>query len=203
MRCTRRACSVADGRLILETERLVLRREQPGDYDVWLTRFNTPEVTAHLGGPRTPEQIAEKFAHIARDWDAHGYSFMMVTLKESGLLIGTSGIGPIQADALPQALRDGVQIGWTIAADHWGRGYASEAARGVMAYAFGQAGVAALYGQTSLSNNASWRLMEKLGMTRRADIDYVDPAYPPEDNPTIIYALTAGDWRAQAQERLQ
>lgn len=192
---------MTDGRIILETERLVLRREMPGDYEAWLACINTPQVTAHLGGPRTPGQIAEKFERIARDWEAHGYSFMMVTLRESGRFIGTSGIGPIYADALPEELRSAVQIGWTLAADHWGRGYALEAARGVMGFAFDRAGLDALYGQTSESNIPSWRLMEKLGMGRRADLDYADPAYPPQDNPTKIYVLSREQWRAQGEAK--
>ncbi len=46
--------------VIAQAERIVLRREAPGDLEAWLEHLNTPEVTAHLGGPRTPEEVAEK-----------------------------------------------------------------------------------------------------------------------------------------------
>lgn len=184
--------------VIAQTERLVLRREAPGDLEFWLEHLNTPEVTAYLGGPRTPEEIAQKFEKIARSWEEHGFSFMMVTLKSSGALIGTSGIGLIDVEGAPDALRGAVQIGWTLRADHWGQGYAHEAAQAAMAFAFEKRGVETLYSQTSGSNRPSWRLMEKLGMQRRADLDYDDPKYPAADNPTIIYAIERAAWRAQA-----
>ncbi len=123
---------------------------------------------------------------------------MIVALRESDMLIGTCGIGPIDVECAPEALRAAVQIGWTLRADHWGQGYAQEAAQAAMAFAFEQRGVEILYSQTSGSNRPSWRLMEKLGMQRRADLDYDDPHYPAADNPTIIYAIDRETWRAQA-----
>ena len=54
-----------------------------------------------------------------------------------------------------------------------------------------------VYAQTSERNAASWGLMERLGMKRRADLDYPDPEYPPEDNPTMVYAITRDEWQAQ------
>lgn len=184
--------------VILETERLVLRREMPGDYEAWLEHLNTPQVTAFLGGPRTPEEVAAKFEKMARGWAEHGFSFMMVTLRESDAFVGTCGIGHIDTDAAPDELRGAVQIGWTFRADQWGKGLAIEAARSVMDFAFGKAGLETVYSQTSERNRPSWRVMEKLGMERRADLDYSDPAYPPEDNPTVIYAIGRAAWRAQS-----
>jgi len=48
---------------------------------------------------------------------------------------------------------------------------------------------------TSEANIASWRLMERIGMRRRKDLDFDDPRFPPEDNPTILYSLSHGEWR--------
>lgn len=197
MRCMPRACSVAE--IIATTERLILRKAKDEDLAAWMVHLNTPAVTAHLGGPRTEAEVAEKFARMNQSWDGEGFAFMVVTRKNDGLFLGTCGIGRIEAESAPDELRNAVQIGWTLRSDHWGHGYAGEAAQAVLAFGFDQVGLDIIYSQTSQSNAPSWRLMERLDMMRRADLDYVDTAYPPEDNPTIIYALGADDWRARAQ----
>jgi len=94
------------------------------------------------------------------------------------------------------ALKGQVQIGWSLRADCWGHGYAREAAEAMLRLAFGQFGLATVFGQTSESNAASWGLMKRLGMTRLAELDYFDPDYPPEDNPTMIWSLERTAWES-------
>jgi RimJ/RimL family protein N-acetyltransferase len=192
----RRGFSMAE--IVAETERVILRRWVPGDVEAWLEHLNTPEATAHLGGVRTPEEVAEKFDKMSRAWEEYGFSFLMVALRDGGVFLGTCGIARIESDAAPTELKGAVQIGWQLRADYWGQGYAVEAARAVMDFGFERPGVDSIYSQTSHANRASWRVMEKLGMHRRADLDYDDPKYPAEDNPTIIYAITRADWLRQA-----
>lgn len=189
----------ADAEVILETSRLRLRKEAEGDQAIWLEHMNTPQVMANMGGPRTAEQIAKTFLWKAEGWARNGYSFMLVERKSDGLLIGHCGLAPIDAESAPPTLKGQPQIGWTLRADCWGQGYATESARGVLDYAFDTLGQSTVYGQTSQSNVGSWRLMERLKMERLADLDYVDPDYPAADNPTKIYAITHADWRAQQE----
>lgn len=185
--------------IILETERLRLRKEAPGDQAIWLEHMNTPQVTARLGGPRTAEEVAASFRRKAEGWERYGYSFMLVERKADGLLIGHCGLAPIETGCAPPALKDQPQIGWTLRADCWGQGYAAEAARAVLTMAFDRLAKPLVYGQTSQSNAGSWRLMERLGMDRLSDMDYVDPDYPAADNPTMVYAITHAHWRAQQE----
>ncbi len=182
--------------MIAQTERLWLRTEAAGDQAVWAAHMNTPQVMAHLGGPRTAQQIADSFQRMADGWAQHGFSFMLLERKSDGLLIGHCGLTRIDTHAAPEALNGRIQIGWTLRADCWGQGYAMEAARAVMEMAFEKLRTRTLFGQTSEGNVASWRIMEKLGMTRRARLDYSDPDYPPQDNPTMVYAMSRDDWRA-------
>ena len=83
------------------------------------------------------------------------------------------------------------EIGWTFAEGFRGKGYATEAALAVIAYAFGTLGLPVLYSQTSDSNESSTRMMQRLGFTRRAELDYVDPDYPPADDPTTVWSMDA------------
>ena len=181
--------------IVAETGRLVLRREIEGDLGVWLEHMNTPAVMENIGGVQTADRVAESFAKMAAVDGA--LSFALVALKSDGKLIGKCGLARIEEKVATAALKGQVQIGWTLRADYWGRGYAREAAEAMLAIAFDRLGLATVFGQTSESNGPSWRLMERLGMRRCAALDYFDPDYPPRDNPTMVWRLDAGDWRAR------
>jgi RimJ/RimL family protein N-acetyltransferase len=183
--------------VVAETERLVLRREAEGDLAVWLEHMNTPEVMERVGGVWPAEKVAESFAKMAVDADG-GLAFYFVALKPEGPLIGKCGLSLIETAVAPDELKGAVQVGWTLRADCWGKGYAREAAQAALALAFERLDLPCVYSQTSERNVPSWRLMERLGMERRADLDYPDADYPPEDNPTMVYRLDAAQWRARA-----
>ena len=112
------------------------------------------------------------------------------------MLLGKAGLSRIETAVAPDELRGAVQVGWTLRADCWGQGYAREAAQAALSLAFERLALPRVYAQTSERNAASWGLMERLGMERRADLDYQDDDYPPEDNPTMVYSLDASAWRA-------
>jgi RimJ/RimL family protein N-acetyltransferase len=180
--------------IVAETDRLVLRTEAEGDQAVWLAHMNTPEVMAYLGGVQSAEKVAESFAKM-RDAPPDGPRFLLVALKD-GTLIGKCGLVAIESPAAPEELGDRLQVGWTLGTEYWGHGYALEAAKAALAMAFERHGAPVVYAQTSQRNARSWRLMEKLGMRRLAALDYPDPDYPPEDNPTMVYGLDRAGWLA-------
>ena len=66
--------------------------------------------------------------------------------------------------------------------------------RAVLDWAFTRVGAPHVVALTSAANVGSWKLMQKLGMVRREDLDFSDPAFPPQDNPTIQYSLTHEQW---------
>jgi RimJ/RimL family protein N-acetyltransferase len=183
--------------IVAETERLVLRHQRPGDLAVWLEHMNTPEVMEMVGGVQSPETVAEGFAKMAAAAAEGLLSFYLLALKGDGRLIGKAGLSPIETLVAPAELRGAVQVGWTLRADCWGCGYAREAGEAALVLAFARLALPRVYAQTSQRNTASWGLMERLGMVRRADLDYPDPDYPPQDNPTMVYHLDATAWRAR------
>jgi RimJ/RimL family protein N-acetyltransferase len=157
--------------------------------------MNTPEVMEKTGGVQPPEKVAESFARMA-DAPNGAPSFYFLALKADGKLIGKAGLSRIETAIAPEELRNAVQVGWTLRADCWGKGYAREAGQAALALAFERLGLTRIYSQTSERNAASWRLMERLGLKRRVDLDYDDPDYPPEDNPTMVYSITRDEWAA-------
>ncbi len=176
------------------TERLVLRREAPGDRAAWSEHLNTPAVLAQLGGIRTESQIDRAFAAMA----APGVlPQLFIALRTDDSLVGKAGLYPIAETGAPDVLAGGVQVGWSLREDAWGRGYAREAAEALLAHGFGVLGLPRIWAQTSDSNARSTRLIARLGMRRREELDYADPDYPPADNPATVWSLDAGEWCAR------
>lgn len=175
---------------VLETPRLLLRRIGAGDAALQFAHLNSPAMMAHLGGPKTLEDIAERHARTMRLFDERHFGFLMMIEKASGDLVGHCGIKLVDH---PLATNPGDhEIGWAVREDRWRRGYANEAMRAVIDWAFAEHNAPHLVALTSLANVPSWRLMEKLGMERASALDFTDPAYPQHENPTIVYRLQRG-----------
>jgi ribosomal-protein-alanine N-acetyltransferase len=84
-----------------------------------------------------------------------------------------------------------VEIGWRLAADHWGRGYATEAARAVLAFGFERLALPQIVSFTTVANVRSRRVMEKIGMRRSPDDDFLHPkiAEGHPQRPHVLYRL--------------
>jgi RimJ/RimL family protein N-acetyltransferase len=183
---------------VIATSRLLLRRWRGDDLQPWLEHLNTPQVKQYLGGMQAVEQAAERFALMRGEWDRTGYSFLAVELREDGRFLGTCGLAGVETAGAPVEMAGAIQIGWQLRADAWGNGFATEAARAMLGYAFAQLEPGMVFAQTSERNGPSWQVMKRLGMARRAELDYDDPDYPPEDNPTMVWSITREQWeRAQ------
>ncbi|KLE34342.1 GNAT family N-acetyltransferase [Aurantiacibacter luteus] len=181
---------------VLETERLLLRPPSAEDLPFLLAEMNTPMVMRYLGGEIFFE--ADVTSRLQADIDAFarpdGWRRWTLVRREDGVRVGRCGLFRVRMEAAPDALRGQPEIGWTLAEAYWGKGYATEAARAVLAHAFTAHPV--IYAQTSDSNAESTRVMHRLGFTRREDLGYEDPDYPPRDNPTTVWSLAVKDWQA-------
>ena len=181
--------------IVIETERLILRSVDESDAAEQYRVLNSPAVMQHLGGPKELHEIEAKHAKNMGWYAQYGFGFMMMIEKATGELVGHAGLKKVDH---PLARNQGdFEIGWLVREDRWRRGYAGEAMRAVVDWAFTRHRAPLLVALTANANEPSWRLMEKLGMRRRKDLDFEDPDYPPEDNPTILYSLTREEWEAQ------
>jgi len=116
----------------------------------------------------------------------------MMIEKASGKLVGHCGLKRVDS---PGAKNQGDhELGWLVREDRWRRGYAGEAAGAVLSWAFGPLGAPHVVALTGPGNGPSWRRMEKLGMKRCGDLEFDDPAYSPEENPTLVHRLLRVDW---------
>ncbi len=180
--------------IVAETDRLILRTIEDGDAALQDRLLNTPTVMARLGGVKELHEIEAKHARSRALYAQEGISFLMMIEKETGELVGHCGIKRVDN---PLAKNQGdYEVGWLVREDRWRRGYAEEAMRAVFEWAFRRVHAPYVVALTSNANTASWTLMQKLGMRRRQDLDFTDPAYPSEENPTILYSLSADEWAA-------
>jgi RimJ/RimL family protein N-acetyltransferase len=161
---------------MIETERLLIRPWREGDREEYLASCNSEAVTAHLGGPAKVEHIDAALARIARSQDEHGFSFWAVERKSDGRFLGYCGLKLTNLPGTPVE-RD-IEIGWRLREDAWGQGYASEAAEAVLAWAWANLSVERIVSFTIPANAPSRRVMERIGMIRRPDLDFGHPAYP-------------------------
>ena len=146
--------------MILETERLLIRRFNKADADFICQLLSNESFIANIGdkGVRTIEDALDYLVHgPLLMYKICGFGLYHVALKESHESIGMCGL--IQRDGL-----DDVDIGFAFLPQHWSKGYAYESAGHILAYARDVIKLKRLVGITYPSNAPSVRLLEKLGL---------------------------------------
>jgi [ribosomal protein S5]-alanine N-acetyltransferase len=148
---------------LLETPRLTLRPFAPGDAPLVHRVYSDPEVMRYVAtGPMAELAVTER---LLQDYDAHqkrlGYSFWAVIERGSGELIGDSGLYRTPSGE--------VELGYTLGAAWWGRGYATEAASAWLSCAFGSLGILEVVALAEPANVASLHVLEKVGMRRSGE----------------------------------
>ena len=159
----------------IETERLILRSWQGPDAGPFAAMNADPNVMRHFPGALTRGESDALMAHHQAHIEQNGYGAYAVLLRSNGAFIGACGCKQI---AWPNALPTPVEIGWRFAASAWGHGYATEAARAALADCFRKTQLDHVASFTVQANRPSWTVMERLGMSRRADLDFDHPRIP-------------------------
>ena len=179
---------------MIETNRLILRNWREDDIETFTRHTNTPAVMRWLGGVAPPEAMRERIETRMMRWqEERGFTFWVVERKEDGALLGFCGIKIADDEGSP--VEGEYEAGWRLREDAWGKGYAKEAAAASLGFAFGRLGAERVVALTVIGNEPSWRLMERLGMTRRPDLDYEGPAWA--ETPVIVYLLKKDEWTAR------
>ena len=163
---------------MIETERLIIRPWRESDRADYLATCNTEAVTAHLGRPASVEDIDTALARIAKSEEEDGFCFWAVERKADGAFLGYCGLKVARDPGLP--IEGDVEIGWRLRQDAWGQGYAVEAARACLEWAWTNLDVERVVSMTVPANKASRSVMERLGMARRPDLDFAHPNFAPD-----------------------
>jgi RimJ/RimL family protein N-acetyltransferase len=176
----------------LETPRLVLRRWRTDDLPAMAAVNADPEVMRWIadGSVADHERTAAGVAACERHWEEHAFGLFAVEVRGTGELAGFTGL------AVPTFLPEimpAVEIGWRLGREHWGQGFATEAARAALRFAFTDRGLDRIVSVHQIGNVASERVMRKLGM--RVDRETAHPAY---GLPLRVYAITRDEYERTA-----
>lgn len=173
---------------MIETERLILRDWRDEDLEPYADIMVEPQVGEWLGGPFTREQAHERVVRFRASLADTGLGRLAVERKSDGRLIGHCGLARTPTDPpTPQ----GLEMGWALAPDAWGGGYATEAARAVIDDGFIRYGPAEVLAFTGTTNLRSQGVMQRLGMLRMPERDFDHPLLA-ADHPLrrhVVYAV--------------
>ena len=170
----------------LETERLVLRMFTAADFEAYAAMCGDPEVMRFIGDgqPLAPPMAWRSLATVIGHWSLRGYGLWAVTERASGVLVGRVGFW--NPDGWP-----GFELGWLLGRSHWGRGYATEAARAALAWAFTQLGQPHVISLIYPDNSASIRVATRLGERLADRIELMG-------KPVLLYRITRDEWSTGA-----
>ncbi len=154
---------------VLRTERLLLRQWRDDDRDPWAALNADPEVMRHFPSTLSREQSDDFVDRHRGLLDARGWGLWAVEVPDVAPFIGFVGLNEpgFEAEFTPC-----VEVGWRLAREHWGKGYATEGARAALAHAFDELALDEVLSFTVVGNAGSRAVMEKIGMTFDREFDH-------------------------------
>ncbi len=169
---------------VLETERLRLRPHRIDDLDACAALWADERVTRYIRKqPFTREETWARLLRYAGHWQTLGFGYWVIEDKETGKLVGEAGFADYKRDLQPSL--DGIpEIGWALAPNAHGKGYATEAVRAVVAWGDGHFGTARTACIIAPENVASIRVAEKCGYRERVRTTY-------HGSPTVMFVREA------------
>jgi ribosomal-protein-alanine N-acetyltransferase len=174
----------------LETDRLILREWRDEDVAPFAALCADPRVMEHFPATLSLAESEAQVASLRERFAKNGFSFWATELKSSGEMIGFIGLN-IPGYETP--FTPCVEIGWRLAAAHWGKGYAQEGARASLDFGFDRLGLKEIVALTATTNLNSMRVMERIGMRRDLEGDFDHPRVPEGHclRRHVLYRMTA------------
>jgi RimJ/RimL family protein N-acetyltransferase len=161
--------------LELQTDRLRLRRWLPADREPFAALNAAPRVVEHLPGPLSRDESDAAIERIEAHFEQHGFGLWAVEIRGVAPFAGFIGLSVPRFEA---HFTPCVEVGWRLAAEHWGHGYATAGARAALAFGFREIGLEEIVSFTVPGNVRSRRVMEKIGMTHDPEDDFDHPLLP-------------------------
>lgn len=174
---------------MIVTQRLDVRPWADSDRAGFAEMGRDPAVMLHLGPLQTTAQSNAAIDRMIALQATRGFCFWAVEHRDDGTFLGFCGLKPM-TDGIA-GLADTTEIGWRLRRDAWGRGFARESAQAVLDWGWRNLPDDRIAAITTPDNIRSWGLMERLGMTRRHDLDFLHPALAADDRlaPHIAYEI--------------
>jgi ribosomal-protein-alanine N-acetyltransferase len=178
---------------VFHTDRVIAERLRIQHFDELCRMHHDPRVMATLapagapnGGVLSDEETRRFLRRHLNHWDSHGYGLWVFRDKVSCRFVGRAGLLNTRVGG-----EDGVELAYALMAEFWGRGLATEMARAILAVAFEKLGMAEVVCFTLTTNQASQRVMEKVGFEYERAIVHAGL-------PHVFYRITASEWKKRS-----
>jgi len=167
---------------VIETERLLLRKPVPEDAEPALARITDPIAMEFIGGVH-PDAGTEPGFVVRRwleRWDDNGCGPFSILRREDGRWLGRTGLLVWDVRTWTHTTFESAgehaqpELGWALAREHWGQGYAAEAVLAVREWAYAERGIERLVSLIAPANVRSQRLAERLGATPGETVELFD-----------------------------
>ncbi len=176
-----------DGSPIARTPRLLLRTFRHADLHHYAALNAHPAVFSMLGGSPLSREDSDALAAWGNElYRREHIGLLAVERRRDGAFLGMCGLHH------QRSYPDEVELAWRLAPEHWGHGYATEAATGWLEQAFGPLGLSRVISITDPGNERSLAVMRRLGMT----LDHTARVVDGDDEfDAVVHAITAEQWR--------
>ena len=176
-----------DGTTILTTPRLTLRTFRRDDLPLYAALNADPEVVRYLGGTPLSREYSDEIAEWAQErYAEEALGLLAVERSDDGEFLGMCGLHHLEA------LPDDVEIAWRLAREHWGHGYATEAATAWLDHGFDALALPRVISVADRDNERSIAVMLRLGMEFSHETEIEEEG---ERFDVALYATTAERWR--------
>jgi RimJ/RimL family protein N-acetyltransferase len=171
----------------IETERLIVRQWRDEDLDALHALCTDPQVMATIGPLHDEDKTRAMLGRLQERQARDGCTFWAIERRENARVLGFCGV----ARGTVPFIQDKLEIGWRLASDCWGRGYAREAAEASIRWAGEAHPGEAIWAITSVGNSRSRGLMQRLGMRYMPNMDFDHPNIEPGSEllPHVTYCL--------------
>jgi len=176
--------------IILTTDRLKFRQLRESDLETLAQINDDPAVMKFIGkgGTKSPEQTRDELRWILKLYESRGYGLWGTILRENDQLIGRCGLIPWTIEEIPE-----LEVAYLLAREYWGQGLATEAATGIINYAFKEYSWDHLISLIYPDNTASIRVAEKAGMHRHKQVNLFDSS-------VLMYRILRKDWESESNK---
>ena len=178
---------------VIEADRLILRPWQERDLEPFARLNADPRVMQYFPSVLSRKESDNLARRIIAKFEEQGWGLWAASVPNVLDFIGFIGLAKATFEA---HFTPAVEVGWRLAFDHWGKGYATQGAKAVLAYGFETINLPEIISFTAKQNTRSRGVMERIGMHYNPRDDF-DHAKLPEGHslrPHVLYRLTAEEW---------
>ena len=187
--------------VLIKTTRLILRPWCEQDLEPFAKLNADPRVMEYFPATLSKAESDQLAQRIKNKIDEKGWGLWAVSIPDIAEFIGFIGLNSVDRVSFPAPFTPAVEVGWRIAFEYWGKGYATEGAKAALTYGFETMNLSEIVSFTAVQNMRSRCVMEKIGMHHDPKDDFDHPKLPKEHklNRHVLYRLKSSDWEKFGQ----